>query len=181
MNEIKTPPVELDQLLLLFFPEAPHEVGDFHESSASEIPDDANRLLNHSEHMTITVEEFHNSEVEVEVLRENDSDSRYYREILLKRKSDAGVVQFGIVRLDMSCFPDEVEAKIRERQIPLGRILISHNVMRAVKLAKLYRIESGPELAKHFGVELGATVYGRTAWMYCCGRPAIELLEIVKL
>lgn len=86
---------------------------------------------------------------------------------------------FGIVRLDMSTLPSEVQEEIRQREIPLGRILISHEVMRAVKLAKLYRIEAGPELATQLGVEVCDSVYGRTAWIYCNGKPAIELLEVV--
>jgi chorismate-pyruvate lyase len=81
----------------------------------------------------------------------------------------------------MSTLPQEVQDQIRQRKIPLGRILISHDVMRAVRLAKLFRIEAGTELASQFGVEPGSDVYGRTAWMFCNGKPAIELLEIVNL
>ena len=184
MKNIDTPPVQLDELLHLFYPEtsttgASANVGTFHESDAADLSSDAAQLLNHSAHMTVTVEAFHNSEVDVKVLQESDSGAHYSRKILLTRKSDGRVVMFGIVRLDMSTLPSEVQEKIRQREIPLGRILISHEVMRSVKLAKLYRIEAGPELAKQFGVELGDNVYGRTAWIYCNGKPAIELLEVV--
>jgi chorismate-pyruvate lyase len=181
VNPTELPQVELDELVGLFFPQSPLAVGAFHEVDAAELPADANSLLNHCEHMTVTIEDFHGSEVDVTVLEEQDSETHYSRKILLTRKSDGGVVQFGIVRLDMSTLPQVVQDQIRERKIPLGRILISHDVMRAVRLAKLYRFEAGEELASHFGVSAGTNVFGRTAWMYCNGKPAIELLEIVNL
>ena len=181
VNPTEFPQVELDELVGLFFPENPPGVGVFHEVDASKLPANADSLLNHCEHMTVTVEDFHSSPVNVQVLEEQDSDTHYSRKILLTRKSDGGVVQFGIVRLDMSTLPQIVQDQIRERKIPLGRILISHDVMRAVRLAKLYRIEGGEELASHFGCETGTDIFGRTAWMYCNGKPAIELLEIVNL
>jgi len=181
VNPTELPQVELDKLVGLFFSENPLDVGVFHEVDASKLPADADSLLNHCEHMTVTIEEFHSSEVDVKVLEEQESETHYSRKILLTRKSDGGVVQYGIVRLDMSTLPQEVQDRIRERKIPLGRILISHDVMRAVRLAKLYRIESGEEVAAHFGCEAGTDIFGRTAWMYCNGKPAIELLEIVNL
>ena len=181
MNPIESPQVELDELIGLFFPESHARFGTTHEIDASAMPADADSLLNHCEHMTVTVEDFHSSEVDVKVLEEQDSATHYSRKILLTRKSDGGVVQFGIVRLDMSTLPQLVQDQIRERKIPLGRILISHDVMRAVRLAKLYRFAAGEELASHFSVDPGSDVFGRTAWMYCNGKPAIELLEIVNL
>lgn len=181
MNPIETPQVQLEELLQLFFPQTLTEVGTFHDAEESTIPSDANTLLNHCEHMTVTIEDFHGSEVDVKVLQEKELQTHYTRKILLTRKSDGHVVQFGIVRLDMSVLPEVVQQKIRQRKIPLGRILISHDVMRAVKLDKLFRIEAGQELASHFGIQRGESVYGRTAWMYCNGEPAIELLEVVNL
>lgn len=181
MNPTELPQVELAELIGLFFPEAASNVGKFHEVDPSQMPSDADSLLNHCEHMTVTIEEFHDSEVDVQVLEEQNTNTHYSRKILLTRKSDGGVVQYGIVRLDMSTLPQVVQDQIRERKIPLGRILISHDVMRAVRLAKLYRIEAGDELASHFGAENGSDIFGRTAWMYCNGKPAIELLEIVNL
>ena len=181
MNPTELPQVELDKLVGLFFPENQDPVGVFHEVPPSELPPAADSLLNHCEHMTVTVEDFHSSEVDVDVLEEKDVNSHYCRKILLTRKTDGEVVQYGIVRLNMSTLPQAVQDQIRERKIPLGRILIRHDVMRAVRLAKLFRIEAGTELAERFGVEPGTDVFGRTAWMYCNGKPAIELLEIVNL
>lgn len=175
-----SPPIELDAVVGLFF-DSVSELAQFDTTPAADLPTLANHLLNHDHHMTVTVEQHHGCPVNVKVLAEFDSGSHYCRKILLTRSTDDAVVQFGIVRLDMSVLPDEVRLQIREKQIPLGRILISHDVMRAVKLNSLYRITTGSELAGHFGQPEKSICFGRTAWMYCNGKPAIELLEIVPV
>ena len=86
---------------------------------------------------------------------------------------------FGIVRLDLSVLSPEVRTKIESQQIPLGRILIEHNVLRVVKLLKLFRIQPGEDLATDLNLAQKSTCFGRTALIFCDGAPAIELLEIV--
>ena len=58
-------------------------------------------------------------------------------------------------------------------------MLIEHNVLREVQLASLYRITPGPDLCRLFDVQDPLATYGRTAFIYCDGYPAVELLEIV--
>ena len=58
-------------------------------------------------------------------------------------------------------------------------MLIEHNVLREVQLASLYRVTPGPELCRLLEVVQSTTTYGRTAFIYCDGYPAVELLEIV--
>ena len=62
---------------------------------------------------------------------------------------------------------------------PLGRVLIEHNVLREVQLASLYRVMPGPALCELFALADPLATYGRTAFIYCDGYPAVELLEIV--
>ena len=129
--------------------------------------------------MTVTVEFHHGSPVDVKVLEYVHTEDRYSRKILLTRKSDGGVVQFGIVRLNLGVLDEQVRKEIESREIPLGRVLITHNVLRKVKLLNLYKVQSGPALAEAFGFDAETICYGRTALIYCDGSPAIELLEIV--
>ena len=172
----------LDDLTLLFFPEQT-EIGSFTEITGEQIPEPQRSLLAHDFHMTVTLEQFHSSSVDVDVLQMQEMDDRYARKILLTRQSDDKVVQFGIVRLNFDVIKPEVVAEIRAHETPLGRILISHNLMRRVKLLSLYEIECGSELAQVFGPDkkAGDKVYGRTALIYLDETPAIELLEIVTV
>lgn len=170
--------VELDSLIGLFY-DSPDQLGEFHAVDAEDVSSPSRELLAHEHHMTVTVEQHHGGPVDVRVLDYRHDGHHYSRKILLTRQSDGRVVQFGIVRLDTSVLADQVRIEIEARETPLGRVLINHNVLRRVKLLGLHRIQAGAELATHLGVEAGETVFGRTALIYCDGKPAIELLEIV--
>ena len=178
MNQPNHADVELDLLIGLFFDDQ-SQLGEFVEADANEIPQPQRQLLAHDRHMTVTVERHHQALVDVRVLKLLLEGDSYSRKIVLTRQSDDAVVQFGIVRLNLALMDPEVREEIEAQQTPLGRILINHNVMREVKLLKLYRVAVGPELAQAFEIEPGALCFGRTALIYCNGSPAIELLEIV--
>jgi len=166
-------------LIKLFFEDS-SQLGEFTEVVADKVPEPSRSLLAHDHHMTVTVEEHHQSPVDVVVLQSRTDGDHYSRKILLTRQSDDKVVQYGIVRLNLAVLSPEVRAEIEAKQIPLGRILINHDVLRVVKLLSLFEIKCGPDLAKGIGFEEGQTCFGRTALIYCDGSPAIELLEIVS-
>jgi hypothetical protein len=125
------------------------ELGEFELVQAGELPEDYQTLLAHDDHMTVTVEAFHGSMVDVQVLDERREGDVYTRASLLVRQTDRAVVQFGIMRINLTGLSDMVRREIEERGTPLGRILIRHNVMRHVKLFKLWRIWPGPVLERH--------------------------------
>ena len=97
---------ELQALCNLFYASL-EELGQFSEVDASEMPDTARKLLWHDEHMTETVEAFHGTPVDVSVLEMNKTPTHYARRILLNRKTDGKVVQFGIVRLSVDSLADD--------------------------------------------------------------------------
>lgn len=169
---------DLQTLVSLFYP-APDDLGTFEEVEAPTLPEPYRQLLAHDEHMTVTVESFHDSPVDVQVLETNVTDSHYSRKILLARKSDGQVVQFGIVRLNFDFLDDQVRREIEGQGTPLGRVLIRHNVLRQVQLSTLWKISAGEDLRKLFGLQKPTVTYGRTALIYCNGEPAVELLEVV--
>jgi len=175
--------IELAQLCRLFYPSL-EVLGGFQKMVAGELPEESRGLLAHDRHMTVTVEQFHGCAVNVDVLQTCRDGEHYSRKILLKRQADNMVVMFGIVRMNLAVMAPQVRSKIESQQIPLGRILIEHNVLREVKLLNLFRIEPGAELRELLckrpeGSEDERHCHGRTALIYCDGQPAIELLEIV--
>jgi hypothetical protein len=64
----------------------------------------------------------------------------------------------------------------------LGRILIEHDVLRRIRLDRLWRVTPGPDLAGWLcpDADPPPPTYGRTALIECNGEPAIELVEIVS-
>ncbi len=169
---------DLAALVDLFYPSA-EELARFDEVSAERMSADHRTLLAHNNHMTVTIESFHGSLVDVNVRRENIAENHYAREILLTRQSDGAVVQYGIMRVDFAHLDQPVREKIHERRLPLGRILITHNVLRQVELQSLWQITPAEPLARMLDMSAHQTTHGRTALIYCDGEPAIELLEIV--
>jgi hypothetical protein len=71
-----------------------------------------------------------------------------------------------------------VKKEILAGVIPLGRVLIQHNVLRHVDLGAIIRFTAGPGLARHLQMKEGQVTYGRMATIFCNGSPAIDLLEI---
>ncbi len=172
------PAPDLETLLSLFYQDAA-EFGIIDATTADDMPTVAQKLLDHEHHMTVTVEDHHNCEVDVQVLETLFTGQAYSRKILLTKQTDSAVVQFGIVRLNFEFLATHIQQKIMAENTPLGRILINHNVLRRVELSQLWEIQAGQDLAELFRVSSGTIVYGRTAWIYCNGEPAIELLEVV--
>ncbi|RCS49328.1 hypothetical protein DTL42_12395 [Bremerella cremea] len=169
---------ELSQLIALFYAQ-PEKLGQFEEVSAEKTPPPFRQLLAHNEHMTVTVEKFHGCNVDVKVLETRNAGNFYSRKILLTRQRDGKVVQYGIVRLNCDYLDDEPANEIKSERIPLGRVLIQHNVLREVQLTSLWHVQPAAELRELMGLQPQETVYGRTALIYCNGEPAVELLEIV--
>ena len=172
------PAPDLETLLSLFYQDTA-EFGVIEAISAAEMPTVARKLLDHEHHMTVTVEDYHNCEVDVQVLETLFDGQAYSRKILLTKQTDSTVVQFGIVRLHFEFLATHVQQEIMAEETPLGRILINHNVLRRVELSQLWKIQVGQDLAELFRITPDTIVYGRTAWIYCNGEPAIELLEVV--
>lgn len=160
----------------------------FHDSTAGfgepmavapeAVPPTYRDLLDHTSHMTVTMERFHGGPVSLTVIDRKDCpDGRYAREILLRR-TDGLVVQHGIVRIDLERLAPATAAAIRAEAAPLGRILLAAGLLMEVHDVRLLRVVNGPHLASLFGVATGTETFGRVARIDLNGQPAIELLEI---
>ncbi|HZZ30098.1 MAG TPA: hypothetical protein VFE46_19025 [Pirellulales bacterium] len=169
---------ELSDLVELFY-DSPVALGKLEETAAAEVPPPYHQLLVHNHHMTVTVEEFYGSPVDVKVLERKRSGTIYARRILLARQTDGRIVQFGIVRLNFEFLSPEVRQEIESQQTPLGRILVRHNVLREIELVRLWRVQPGSDLCRLLAIGPEQFTYGRTAIIHCNGEPAVELLEIL--
>ncbi|MCC6509034.1 MAG: hypothetical protein IT423_08000 [Pirellulaceae bacterium] len=178
MSGLPPSTADLETLVGLFYGHG-EQLASFAARHHSQLPVAYRRLLAHTGHMTVTVEDRHHSPVDVEVLEVQQNETHYSRQILLRRQTDRRVVQFGIVRLALETLDKAARDEIISQRTPLGRVLIDHGVMRAVQLLGLWEVTCGPDLASHFGTHVGHVTYGRTALIYCNSEPAVELLEIV--
>ena len=166
-----TSPENLDpRALVAIFYENPSALGELSAVEPGDLPDAYRRLLVHEEHMTVAMEACYESLVDV--------DTHYARKILLRRQTDGAVVQFGIMRVNLTLLADDVCAEIRQATRPLGRILVRHNLMRTVHLDQLWKVSPGDDLRQLFNVSDLRPTYGRSAGIDIDGVPAVEVLEI---
>lgn len=156
------------------------ELGEFAPIQGGELPEQYRALLDHRDHMTVTVEAWHNSMVDVRVLAEHRNGDFYTRKIVLALQRNGSVVQFGIMRINLASLPKIVRMEVESQALPLGRIMIRHHLLREVELCQLWQITPGPDLRVHLHLQDAVDVFGRTARILVEGQPAVELLEIVQ-
>lgn len=154
------------------------ELGTFTRVDAESMPAGYRELLAHQSHMTVAMERFHDSKVDVEVLDRRTGARHYSRKIRLRTRSQGRIVQFGIVRLNLDYLEPDVRELVLAEKTPLGRVLIDHGVLMQVRLIGLWRIEPGPDLLAGLETKECPVIYGRTAMIDFENAPAIELLEI---
>ena len=131
--------------------------------------------------MTTELQRHHGKPVEVHVLDERLDGDLYTRKIFLTPAGSDKVIEWGIVRLDFRYMSSEVREEILRKQLPLGAILIKHDVLRRIKPRWFLRSPAGGPVFRLFSDSHapGGPVYGRIGTIYCNEEPAIELLEIV--
>lgn len=148
------------------------------EVAANALPQWANHLLVHDEHMTTRLQDFHGGPIELVVLDETYQADEYCRLILLKTASTGAVVELGMCRIDFRFTPAAVREEVLARRAPLGDILIRHSVLRRVEPRSFWRFPAGAPLLRHTGSNW-SEAFGRVGVIHCNGSPAIDLLEIV--
>lgn len=141
-------------------------------------PEPYKTMLVHDHHMTVAMETYHRSTVDVKVLDHRLEGNDYTRKILLLKHATDVPVQFGIVRFRLDYVTEAVRNEIIAGKTPLGRILINHNVLRHIDLGAILEITAGPALAGYLQMPVGAVTYGRLATIFCNRQPAVDLLEI---
>jgi hypothetical protein len=171
---------KLRELFAIFGDEYALDLRQFEVVPADAVPQPYRDLLVHEHHMTVTVEKFHGCRVELRVLAQRRSGNYYARMILLAREGTGEIVQFGIMRVDLDYCSEPVQTEILDGMTPLGRILIEHNVLRQIDPSAYLRITPNRHFMNWFHLSTALETYGRLAWIFCNGLPAVELLEVVR-
>lgn len=177
------------ELVCLFADPGP-SFATFRSVDRAEVPEPARTLLDHTRHMTVAMEAHHGAPLGLRVvarardLGATDGHNPWYAREILLLSPQGDLVQYGIVRINLSHVDRATAAAIRAGRIPLGRVLINAGLLREVHDVSLLEVRPGPRLASLFGglpvpgVPSAAT-YGRVAEISLGGHPAVELLEVV--
>ena len=144
-----------------------------------EVPEPYRGLLDHTQHMTVTVEAYYHDAVDVEVHEVTHRGQEYARKITLRLRGGKKVVQYGVIAVDLDALDSSVAADIVAGQTPLGRVLIDHDVLRVVEPVQFFRVALPADLAGVMGVPAGSVTYGRLGTISADGNPAIRVAEIL--
>jgi len=177
------------RLVRLFCP-AVEDFATFTALAPDTVPAPYRGLLDHTNHMTVVMEQFHGEPPQLQVvarwLPEAGRRGDWYAREILLRSAAGKVWQQGIVRIDLDQIDPATATLIRAARLPLGRVLINSGLLREVQHVELVKVVPGAHLAALFGggepggVPRGSrATYGRVAEISLGGVPAVELLEIV--
>lgn len=87
----------------------------------SDLGQPCRNLLCHDHDMTSTLTAFHGGEVTLEIFNEEKAGAGYLREVLLKVNDQP--VEYGVIRIFLEHFPDDLRDLIRDGRRPLGALL----------------------------------------------------------
>jgi hypothetical protein len=165
--------------LTALFPQSGLARGEFSLCEGDAVPEPYHTLLVHRHHMTVTLERRHGATLELRVLETRCEGDRYARHLFLTADGAGPAVLAGLMRIRLEHCRGEVERAILEQHRPLGRILIEHRVLRHIETVAFLRARFDAGAAADYGWPGQVETFGRLALIFCDGKPAVELLEVV--
>lgn len=144
------------------------------------VPEPYRELLVHENDMTPTLEAFHAQTVHLRVLRRQQRDDFYFREVVLVTDEGEKPVEFGAIKINLVLFPPAARRLILEERHPLGHILRDCEVTHTSRPKAFLKIESDEFMAASLGMSGKHVLYGRRNTLADPQqRPLAEVVEIL--
>lgn len=145
-----------------------------------DVPEPYRSLLVHADDMTPTLEKFHGDKIHIRVLRRQQRDDFYFREVVLVLDADERPVEFGAIKMNLALFSPAARKLILEEREPLGHILRDCAVAHASRPKAYLRVESDPLINEALKLTGAHTLYGRRNTHFDTqNRPLAEIVEIL--
>lgn len=144
------------------------------------LPEPYKSLLVHKDDMTPTLERFHACSIHLQVLRREQRDDFYFREVVLILDDSELPVEFGAIKINLALFAPSVRRLILEERFPLGHILKECDVAHSSKPKAFLRIESDEFINQVLRLSACKILYGRRNTLADPQqRPLAEIVEIL--
>lgn len=135
-------------------------------------------LLCHDHDMTSTLSRFHGGEVELQIFNEGRDAECYFREVLLKVGAKA--VEYGMIRIFLENFPEELGAAITVGRKPLGTILNESGLKYFSRPAGFVKIPGKSFQPDFFPSSGGGFLFGRYNELFGAGEEVLaRIIEIL--
>lgn len=166
--------------LTQFYKRAGLPLPAFEEISGADLPEPYRALLFHDRDMTPTLQEFHGTDIHIEVLSRERRGDEYYREVILRRDDDDRAVEFGASRIALDRLPNVVRRLVLQEYLPFGHILKAHELAHTGKPTAFFRIVADSLINRAFGLTGTRIVYGRRNTLRdLSGRPLSDVVEVL--
>jgi len=144
------------------------------------VPEPYRSLLVHQKDMTPTLEQFHGGSIHVHVLRRDQRNGFYFREVVLEKDADDTPVEFGAIKINLNLFEPKARQLILAEREPLGHILASCGVVHSSRPKAYLRIEADDLMGHALRVERRAVLYGRRNTLFDPQNQSLaEIVEIL--
>jgi len=138
-----------------------------------QLPEPARRLLVHAQDMTSTLAAFHGSPLRVEVLRQEQDATLYFREVFLRTQSLDRIVEYGVIAIDLEQFTPPQREAIQAGRIPLGELLHRFRIPFVSSPIGYFAVAAERLGGRPFVVPAGTSCHGRFNRL---GKPSGEAL-----
>jgi chorismate-pyruvate lyase len=125
------------------------------------MPEPYKSLLVHNDDMTPTLEKFHRRKIHLHVLRRQQRDDFYFREVILLLDETEEPVEFGAIKINLALFPSAARRAVLEERLPLGHILEDTRIIHFSKPKAFLRVEADAFIRKALGLSQPHHLYGR--------------------
>jgi chorismate-pyruvate lyase len=147
-----------------------------------EVPEPYRSLLVHADDMTPTLEKFHGDKIHIRVMRRQQRDDFYFREVVLVLDADERPVEFGAIKMNLALFSSAARKLILEEREPLGHILRDCAVTHSSRPKAYLRVESDELINRALGLTGRHTLYGRRNTHFDTQERALaEIVEILPV
>jgi len=148
--------------------------------AGDDVPEPYKSLLVHQDDMTPTLEKFHGDTIHLRVLRRQQRDDFYFREVVLVTDKDERPVEFGAIKINLSIFLPGARQQILEERLPLGHILADCTVTHTSRPKAFLRVQSDALINSVLQIQGTHTLYGRRNTLWDPQqRPLAEIVEIL--
>ena len=163
-----------------FYAQARRALPEIVAVNGAEMPEPYRTLLVHDSDMTPTLEKFHGDAIHLRVIRSQERDGAYYREVVLLLDKTNLAVEFGAIKINLTLFPVSARKAVLEEQLPLGHVLSDFRIKHTSRPKAFLKIKSDEFINEALGMKSATTLYGRRNTLFDSQqRPLAEIVEIL--
>ncbi len=163
-----------------FYAQALRALPEIVAVDGDDVPEPYRSLLVHDSDMTPTLEKFHADMIHLKVLRSQERDGAYYREVVLLLDRSDAAVEFGAIKISLNLFPAAAQRAILNETMPLGHLLAEFHIKHTSRPKAFLKIQADDFICDALGLRKPVVLYGRRNTLFDSQQRSLaEIVEIL--